>query len=278
MEPISAQTRPSRRRLIVTLAVLTAALIAIALFVESPPLSALGKADLVGFGICHRIPERSFFLDGRQMPLCARCTGTFLGAMLGVAAFIVRRRGRASSLPPAGVLLVLLAFMGLWAADGLNSYLGFFSESLQVYEPRNWLRLATGTLNGLALSAFVLPVLVFTLWRDADPQPVIKNTWELLAVLPLAGLLIWVVQAEIDWLLYPLALLSSGGVLVLLTSVNAMLAAVALRLEGRAQTVWQALVPLTTGLALALVEITLLGLFRTYLATEFGLVIAEPLL
>jgi uncharacterized membrane protein len=28
---------------------------------------------------CHRKPERSFFLKGRQFPVCARCTGIYIG-------------------------------------------------------------------------------------------------------------------------------------------------------------------------------------------------------
>lgn len=28
---------------------------------------------------CHRKPERSFFWKGRQFPVCARCTGIYLG-------------------------------------------------------------------------------------------------------------------------------------------------------------------------------------------------------
>lgn len=31
---------------------------------------------------CHQIPERSFFIAGRQFPLCARCTGIFTGILL----------------------------------------------------------------------------------------------------------------------------------------------------------------------------------------------------
>ena len=46
------------------------AAVIVALFVESPPHSVLGKADLVGFAVCHRIPERSFILAGQQLPLC----------------------------------------------------------------------------------------------------------------------------------------------------------------------------------------------------------------
>jgi uncharacterized membrane protein len=40
--------------------------------------------------ICHQRPERSFFIAGFQMPVCARCSGLYvsgaLGALLGWAA------------------------------------------------------------------------------------------------------------------------------------------------------------------------------------------------
>jgi uncharacterized membrane protein len=276
LDPNLAPARPSRRRLIVTVIAVALAVVVAALFLESAPHSILDKADRIGFAICHQIPERSYFLAGRQLPLCARCTGTFLGAVIGLAALLIRRRGRASNLPPAGVLLILVAFMGLWAADGLNSYLGFIPGAPQLYEPRNWLRLATGMLNGLALAALIFPILNFTLWRNPDPQPAIKNGWEVLAILPPAAVAVWLVEAQIDALLYPIALLSTGGVLMLLTSINAMLAAVVLRLEGRARTARHLLLPLGVGLALALLELMLLAALRTYLVTHFGLVIQEP--
>jgi uncharacterized membrane protein len=31
---------------------------------------------------CHQLPERSFFVRGRQVPMCARCTGLLVGAVL----------------------------------------------------------------------------------------------------------------------------------------------------------------------------------------------------
>ncbi len=41
-------------------------------------LMVLGK--LIG---CHQLPERSFFIKGRQFPICARCTGAFIGYIIG---------------------------------------------------------------------------------------------------------------------------------------------------------------------------------------------------
>lgn len=33
---------------------------------------------------CHQMPERSFFLRGYQLPVCARCTGMILGYFLSI--------------------------------------------------------------------------------------------------------------------------------------------------------------------------------------------------
>ena len=32
--------------------------------------------------LCHQIPERSFHVDGHQLPVCARCLGIYAGATL----------------------------------------------------------------------------------------------------------------------------------------------------------------------------------------------------
>ena len=63
-----------------------AALIAFAVWLYITPPGLLGKADAVGYAICHRIDERSFHIDDRQLPLCARCTGEF-NAAANLAAF-----------------------------------------------------------------------------------------------------------------------------------------------------------------------------------------------
>ncbi len=49
-------------------------------------------AYLLGGVVCHQRPDRSFHLEGVQMPVCARCTGLYLGGGLGVLAAAGRRR------------------------------------------------------------------------------------------------------------------------------------------------------------------------------------------
>jgi uncharacterized membrane protein len=255
---------------------LTAAVVALSVFVilfaiQVPPSTILGKADVVGYAICHRIPERSFFLDGRQLPLCARCTGTFLGAVVGLTAMLLLRRHRASRLPPVPILGILVIFVGFWAFDGLNSYMTFFPGAPSLYEPQNWLRLTTGMLNGLALITFVFPIFNFTLWRETTRERVFKDAWELLVVLLVMAILILVIQSGIDYLLYPLAIVSSAGVVMMLVLINSMIASVVLGREGYAETWLQALVPLTVGGALAILQMTAMVLLRAYLTAKLGL-------
>lgn len=46
--------------------------------------------------ICHQRPERSFFTNGVQWPVCGRCSGLYLAAPLGAAVALrsARRRRR----------------------------------------------------------------------------------------------------------------------------------------------------------------------------------------
>jgi hypothetical protein len=51
------------------------------------------SASAYGFGalVCHQRPERSFHLAGAQLPVCARCTGLYLSAAIGIL-FVWARR------------------------------------------------------------------------------------------------------------------------------------------------------------------------------------------
>jgi uncharacterized membrane protein len=87
----------------------------------------------IGSVVCHQLPDRSFFVDGRQLPVCARCTGLYLGAAMGFAGWLIVRviRGwRPRPLDPRRALMLvamaatptIVSFttgvIGLW--DGSN--------------------------------------------------------------------------------------------------------------------------------------------------------------
>lgn len=233
----------------------------IAAFVLAPPRSILDKADAIGSATCHRISNRSFHLDGRQLPLCVRCTGTYLGVMAGLGTFWLRGRQRASGFPPVRVLAVLVGFWAVWGMDGLNSYLVLLG-SLHLYAPHHLLRVLTGCLNGLALSAVVWPVFNFTLWRRPDAQPVVQNLRELGGLVAVAWAAALVVYAEPDFLLYPVALVSALGSLLMLMLVNSILVLVVMHKEAIAVTWRDAVLPMTFGLTLALIEVGVIDFVR----------------
>lgn len=241
---------------------LAAALVIIAGFLLSPPWHPLDKADLIGSGVCGRIPDHSLFLGGRQLPLCARCTGTYLGALLGFTTMWALRRQRATEMPPTPVLVAAVGFIVIMGVDGINSYLNFFPNAPHLYTPRNWLRLATGTLNGLAMSMIVLPVFNFTLWKKGSPERTIRGFGELGLMLAMAAIMVYVVQLQIAALLYPVALLSILSVLIMLTLVNSMIVMIIIRREAVAETWRDAVLPLALGLVSTLAEIAVLNLFR----------------
>jgi len=236
---------------------------AVAAFLAITPDGFLTKADMVAYAVCHRIPSHSFTVAGRQLPLCARCSGTFLGALTGFfGQAVVLRRRRAAEFPPAYILAILVGFMVVWAADGLNSYMTLLPAGPHLYEPQNWLRLTTGALNGLMMSALVYPVFNFTLWRQTVSEPAVRDLRDLGVLMLLEAGLVGLVLAQWPFLLYPLALLSALGVLTLLTSVNSMLVLIIVRRENVVDTWREAIVPLLAGLTVSLIQVSVIGIVR----------------
>ena len=235
---------------------------------ESPFWHAVGLLKAVGLflsGICHQLPEHSLLLAGTQMPFCARCTGTYLGASLALGHFWLRGRSRASRLPPVRVLAVLGLFFALWALDGVNSYWHFLSGNVLLYEPSNVLRLATGLVNGLALASLIFPLFNATLLRSPDQEPPIANLRELAVLLLQIAALGLLLLADVGVLLYPLLLADVLSVLLLLGMVNTMIVILLLRWENRAATWRQPTLTLGLGLLLAVLEVGGIALFRAVL-------------
>jgi hypothetical protein len=89
-------------RALAALAVIWAVLVVAAPWLAAVP--AVGGAYLsafaYGFGalICHQRPERSFHVAGAQLPVCARCTGLYVSAAIGIV-FAWARSLSSSALP-----------------------------------------------------------------------------------------------------------------------------------------------------------------------------------
>ncbi|MDX1615695.1 MAG: DUF2085 domain-containing protein [Candidatus Promineifilaceae bacterium] len=233
--------------------------------------AALEGADVVGYAICHRITDRSFSIADRQLPLCARCTGIYLGISLTFGLLFLAGRTRRTELPSMKLLLVMVSLVGLMGIDGFNSYSHFFPDAPHLYEPRNWLRLLTGMGAGLAMGAIVFPGLNQTLWREQVRLPSLENGRELAALIALALGLVGLVLSNQPLLLYVLGIVSAVGVLMVLTAINTMSLLIIIKRDAQADTGRQAIAPLLIGLTLALIEVGVISYIRyAYTGTMTG--------
>lgn len=225
------------------------------------PEGLLGKADAIGYAVCHRIDLRSFYLGERQMPLCARCSGMYLGAVLGLSwlAFSSPRRG---GLPAKSTWPFLALFVLAFAFDGLNSFLSLFPGAPSIYSPQNWLRLLTGSGMGLVIAVYLFPAFNQTVWQNWDSRPALSGlrALGLLASLALAVDLLLLTQSPL--VLYPAALISAGGVLLILTMTYTVLLLILLRAENRYNQFSQLLLPLAGGFIIAMLQIILIDWLR----------------
>lgn len=252
---------------------LITSLLIIAGFIFFPPVTVLDKSHAVGYAICHQIPGRTIHIDGTPLPLCARCTGIYLGALLGIVGLILTGRYRTVALPTLPVLLTLIGFIVLLGIDGINSYLSFFPGAPYLYEPQNWLRLTTGTFHGLAMSIIVFPVINGALWHPnfTRDEPVLPNFKALLPFLAGCVAIILIVLWQQPLLLYPVATLSTLGVMLMLGIVNTMFALIITRREGYARTWSDIILPATMGLAMSFLLIGGMDWFRGSLTRAVGL-------
>jgi uncharacterized membrane protein len=95
----------------------------LAVLIASPFLPAVPAAVVYLFGsrICHQIAERSFHLDGAQLPVCARCFGIYAGFAAGVLVAPGRVRARRVLIIGAvpTVVTVVAEWAGIWQASNL---------------------------------------------------------------------------------------------------------------------------------------------------------------
>lgn len=264
MENISPQAdRPVRYSYLLKVALILFTGVFVMGWLWKTPPGLFGKADALAYAVCHRIADRSFFLGDRQTPLCARCTGMYLGAVLGI--LYLSRFGKRGGLPRIKIMAVLGAFLAAFAIDGANSYLHFFPGAPGLYQPENWLRLLTGTGVGIAIAAVLVPVVHQTLWKTCDSRAALEGWRQFLPLLGLAGLLDLALLSGNQVLLYPLALISAAGIVVVLSIVYLVLWIMLTKRENRFQSyrgVWSLFL---AGFLTAMVQIAALDAGRFWL-------------
>ncbi|MCX7939426.1 MAG: DUF2085 domain-containing protein [Thermoflexales bacterium] len=214
------------------------------------PRAWLRALDFVGYAVCHRIPSRSFFVAGEQLPLCARDTGMFSAALLSLTLFASTLRGRPARFPRGAWRVGLGALALAWAADGLNSYVALITGRPLAYPPSNLLRLITGAGMGIVMSTLLVSLFNQAVWARSDPSAPIagwRDAWlPLTAAGATVGLYLW----RPDAIYGPLVMISALGVIVLVGVLVGLIMLVALNRHGRVETARALALPMALGFTL----------------------------
>jgi uncharacterized membrane protein len=247
-----------------------AALLLIVWGLETPP-GILGKLDAVGYAVCHRIDVRSFHIGTRQLPLCARCSGQYVGAMIGLLFQAIYSRHR-SGFPPRSVFVILGIFSLAYAVDGLNSYLYLppFLESFpnlpHLYIPTNTLRLLTGSGMGLVIAVILYPALTGTIYANPDNRPAMGGIIPVLSMVGLCVIADLLILTGSSFILYPAALISAVGVIILLSFAYTIVILRIFKKENTYHRFTQIGVALLVGFTISMLQIALVDLIR-YIVT-----------
>lgn len=225
-----------------------------------PSQTWLGRFWTVGTSVCHQIPSHSFIHSDHQFPLCARCTGLYIGCFIGLIYFAFL--GKRKALPARPYRYLLFIFFFAWAGDGLNSFINdFFNQNL-LYQTTNLTRLVTGFGMGLAMSTALMTLFNIVIWQNPKNQSLLNHYGQVLAFIGFS--------AGTGWLLFHpgllvfkiLAVLSIITVLVVISMLYTIFWVIILKKENSFLSIIQLSPFLLTGLATALAQVKLLSLLR----------------
>ncbi|MEW6328864.1 MAG: DUF2085 domain-containing protein [Candidatus Micrarchaeota archaeon] len=156
----------------------------------APYLMSAGNRDAAGAlyaffsPTCHQIPERSLFVFGYKMAVCARCAGIYFAMLVGLFVYPIFKRVDDAETPNFWYLLLAVVPIGI---DGGTQILADYAPLLAGWgialpgfllrHSTNEIRVITGALVGLVMPFYILPMLnemYFWLSRRAPQAKVNK--------------------------------------------------------------------------------------------------------
>lgn len=257
--------------------VITAVLLVLIGWLMNTPPGFFGKMDAIGYAVCHRIPERSFHAGDYQLPLCARCSGMYLGAVLGLVLQSITgwKHGKT---PHWGIIAILALFFLAFGVDGSNSYLylikqlrpGFLEQIPNLYIPNNTLRVFTGSGMGLAIAGMLFPAFNQSIWVDYDENKSALN-WKSFGIMVVLMVIInLLVLTESPIVLYPVAIISALGVWLLLTLVYTIVWVMLMKQDNQFTRLRELWVALLAGLTIAILQTAAIDAVRFIFTGTWG--------
>ena len=120
--------------------------------VSAQPVLARAAVLVYGAGglVCHQRPERSFHIHGRQLAVCARCTGLYMSALAG--GFLALLLGAIAVPPSRARLWLAIAALPTIVTVGL--------ELAALAYPSNTIRMLSALPLGAVAAWLVITTIV----------------------------------------------------------------------------------------------------------------------
>jgi uncharacterized membrane protein len=228
------------------------------------PRPLMEKLRAIGRTVCMLRPDHSFFLAGEQLPLEARTMGMYAGLLLALAYLLVLGRQRATRLPPRWLIAVLVGFIAVMGFDGLNSTAWDIGLP-HLYTPSNPLRLITGLLAGVGIAPFLLLAVNASLLPQGQPRAMMAGLGELLGLLAVEAVFFLGVISEAPWLLYPVSLITAGGVVVAFLAITLAVIPQVAPSWGKVADKWKLLSLVNVAMLLTVVELGALLAYKVWI-------------
>ena len=152
------------------LIVASVSLAVMAMIVGAPLALAAGHGRLAATiyqtfsHLCHQLPERSFFIKGHPLAVCARCTGIYAGFAVAAVLYPLARSLRQTEVPARKWLFIAAAPLAI----------DFAIEFSGVWHNTHSSRLSTGALLGAVAVLYIMPGLLdlsLRRWKRVDEDP-----------------------------------------------------------------------------------------------------------
>ena len=96
---------------------------------------------------CHQMPERSFFINGYQLPVCARCTGIATGYLIAFLMLILNIR--------ISNLICTLLIVPMSIDGGIQFFTNYLSN--------NFKRFVSGLLAGIGFISLLINIISYVI-------------------------------------------------------------------------------------------------------------------
>ncbi len=229
-------------------------------FLTTTPTGCYAKTFSVGSSLCHQIPSHSFVVEGVQFPLCARCTGLYLGSLIGLVYALFS--GRKAGIPGKPYLILLFAIFLIWGGDGVNSLLSDLLGQPFLYQTTNLTRTVTGFGMGLVMSTALSTLFNITIWRESENHAILHHPMQIgLYALLSAGIYL-LIASNISFLFQLAAYLAIFTAIVIIILLYTVFWVILLKKENTFSSLNILWIYLVAGFITAMLQVTLLVTLR----------------